>query len=219
MYSTSKLVSAVALLSPLLLTPAQAVWPKRGLAYNDDIPIWQFGGSWEGDASQINWQYNWDSTTTEKQDFAEYVPMLWSDASIHTSGWWDNAWYWLDNGGSGHLLSFNEPERSDQANMSPAQAASSYRTYMHPFIGSAQLGSPAVSNDGEAWMSSFMSECSDCTIDFIATHWYNDHTQFADLQDWVGTMCSIGNGRQVWITEVCFSRTLEARVGLERCVD
>lgn len=128
--------------------------------------------------------------------------MLWGTASDHTTSWFDNAWYWLQQGGSGHLLSFNEPEVSNQANLSPTEAADAYRTYMQPFVGSAQLGSPAVSNDGYAWISEFMSACSDCHIDFMATHWYNDYTLFSDFQNWVNSICSLGNGRQVWITEV-----------------
>lgn len=98
-------------------------WPKRGLAANNDILIWQFGGSYENSQSQVNWQYNWYSTTSQKQSFAEYVLMLWGTSSDHTSQWFNNAWYWLENGGSGHLLAFNESERSDQSNLSPQEAA------------------------------------------------------------------------------------------------
>lgn len=203
MHSNSKLLSTLALLSPLAITPALADdWPKRGLAANDDIPIYEFTGTWEGDASQVNWQYNWDSTTTQKQSFAEYVPMLWGTASDHTTDWFSNAWYWLLDGGSGHLLAFNEPEVADQADLSAADAAAAWMTYMEPFAANAQLGSPAVSNDGYAWMEEFLEACSDCTIDFLAVHWYNDYTLFSDFQNWVDSICDLGNGKQVWITEV-----------------
>lgn len=204
MYSKVQFFRTMALLGSLAVTPALADdWPKRGLAANDDVPIYEFGGSWEGDDSQVNWQYNWDSTTTQKQTFAEYVPMLWGTASDHTTDWFDNAWYWLDEGGSGHLLAFNEPEIATQSDIDPTDAAAAYLTYMQPFAGYAQLGSPAVSNDGYDWMSEFLTACSTCEIDFLAVHWYNDYTEFADLQNWITEMCTLGDGRLIWLTEVC----------------
>jgi hypothetical protein len=51
-------------------------YPKRGLGANEDVPIWQFGGTWEGAPSQVNWQYNWASTTDQKNSWCEYIPML-----------------------------------------------------------------------------------------------------------------------------------------------
>ena len=66
----------VALISTLFVSPSSAQYPKRGLGANEDVQIWQFGGSWEGAPSQVNWQYNWDSTTSKKNSFCEYVPML-----------------------------------------------------------------------------------------------------------------------------------------------
>jgi hypothetical protein len=205
---SSNLLKKLALLSPFLaaLPSVGAVYFKRGLGANEQIPIWQFGGEWEGDVSNVNWQYNWDSTTSQKQEFAEYVPMLWGLTSDHTSIWFGNAYYWLSlpSGNSGHLLSFNEPEQSGQSNLSPADAANGYRQYMHPFIGQAQLGAPAVSNDGYDWLYNFMKvDCSDCHIDFVPIHWYNDHTLFSDFQGWVTEVCNLV-GRPVWITEVCF---------------
>ncbi|RAO70944.1 uncharacterized protein BHQ10_006956 [Talaromyces amestolkiae] len=186
--------------SLLVASVAADPWPKRGLAANDDIPIYEFGGSWNGYSSEVNWQYNWDSTTSQKQTFAEYVPMLWGTSSDHTTQWFDNAWYWLDNGGSGHLLAFNEPEQSGQSNLTPQQAADAYITYMEPFAGHASLGAPAVSNDGYEWLSEFLQACSGCTIDFVPIHWYNDASLESDLENWVNSICSL-TGRQVWLTE------------------
>ncbi|KAH8902330.1 hypothetical protein BR93DRAFT_261629 [Coniochaeta sp. PMI_546] len=196
-----KVVSTIALLSTALIQGAEAAFPKRGLATNEDIPITQFGGTNAGRSSQVNWQYNWDSTTNQKQSWAEYVPMLWGLQSDHTSVWNDRASYWLSQGGSGHLLGFNEPDLASQASLSVAQAVQGYRTYMKPFIGRASIGSPAVTNGGYDWLSQFLSQCNDCGINFIAAHWYNDHTLFTDFQNWVNRLCTLGNGKQVWITE------------------
>lgn len=103
------------------------------------------------------------------------------------------------------MLGFDEPELAEQANISPSDAAVAYRQHITPFSSRALLGSPAVSNDGLAWMQEFLAECADCGIEFLAVHWYNNWDQFYDLQNWINDICAIGNGRPVWLTEVCIS--------------
>lgn len=197
-----KWANTLLLSGSLFSTLGYATWPKRGLAANDDINISQFGGTYAGQPSQVNWQYNWDSTTTvNKQSYCEYVPMLWGTSSDHTNAWFSNAYYWLASG-SGHLLAFNEPERSDQANLTPQEAATAFKKYMTPFVGSASIGAPAVSNDGYAWITEFLGLCTNCGIDFIPIHWYNDHTLFSDFKNWVTSICDLGY--TVWITEVSY---------------
>lgn len=202
MSSISKLMTIVSFVSTLLPAPTAGYWPKRGLAANDDIPIGQFGGTREGAASEVNWQYNWGSTTSQKQSFCEYVPMLWDLGSSATSTWFSHASHWVTDGGSGHLLAFNEPELSGQSNISPSQAAAGFLKYLTPYHGSASLGSPAVSNDGYTWLSEFLGLCTKCKIDFIAVHWYNNYDQFDDLKNWINKICALANGKQVWLTEV-----------------
>lgn len=192
---------SLALASTLLFEEVSAQWPKRGLAANDDIGIGQFGGEYNGHASQVNWQYNWDSTTNNKQSFAEFVPMLWGTQSYHTDQWFDMATSWLGQG-SGHLLGFNEPDLAEQAGLTPGDAVNAWRTYMEPFAGTAQLGAPAVTNGGFDWISQFLQQCTDCHIDFIPVHWYNPASLEFDFENWVNSICTLGGGRQVWITEV-----------------
>lgn len=50
--------------------------------------------------------YPRDSTTSNKQSFAEYVPMLWSASSSATGVWDTNVNYWLTEGGSGKSTHF-----------------------------------------------------------------------------------------------------------------
>lgn len=114
--------------------------------------------------------YNWYSTTTNKQNFTEYVPMLWGIRPELTGAWDGDASSWIA-AGSEHLLAFNEPENAGQSNINPTAAADAYRKYMEPFAGKAQLGAPGVSNDGRDWMTKFLAQCSNCTIDFVPIHW------------------------------------------------
>jgi hypothetical protein len=50
-----KLFSIASLVTTFLVASTTAQWPKRGLAANDGIPIWQFGGYWESASSEVNW--------------------------------------------------------------------------------------------------------------------------------------------------------------------
>lgn len=61
--------------------------------------------------------------------------------------------------------------------MSPAKAVQKWNELIEPYAGKAKLGAPAVSNSedpgkGLEWLESFLTQCKDCTIDFIPIHWY-----------------------------------------------
>ncbi|ROV95236.1 hypothetical protein VMCG_08570 [Cytospora schulzeri] len=190
-----KIACAVFLMAILMADALLAANPKRGLGANEDVKITNFGG----EDSQIVWQYNWDSNTTNKQPFCEYVPMLWTipeDPGV----WNDHANYWIAAGTS-HLLAFNEPENKGQSNIDPAPAADAYRQYMQPFAGKAMLGAPAVSNDGYTWMSEFLGNCTDCTIDFVPIHWYNPAFLLDDFKNFTMEMCRLVGNRPIWVTE------------------
>jgi hypothetical protein len=171
---------------------------KRGLAYNDASLLDGFA-----DSNKISWAYNWGSSTSPIPSNFEYVPMLWGTGSDFTGGWNAAATEAIASG-SKHLMSFNEPDLSTQSNLSPSDAAAGYMTYMMPFAGKAQLGSPAVTNGGGSmgltWLENFLSACTGCQIDFVAIHWYTggDATAFMDYVDQAYTA---GGNRPLWITE------------------
>lgn len=184
-----------------VLATASANRGKRGLAYNDGIDISGFPNS------KVSWTYNWDSTTSANINYSEFIPMLWGTQSYHTNQWHDNVQHWLDRG-TYRLLAFNEPDRPDQANMSPGDAVNAWRQYMEPYKPRAWLGAPAVSNGGYDWIRQFLDQCQGCHVDFIPVHWYNDHSQPDDLINWMNKICSLANSHgipHIWLTEVCNS--------------
>jgi len=190
---------------------AQLPWPKRGLPFNEPSMIENFdGGDW-----QVNWAYNWDSETDDLPGYLEFVPMLWSADQNHVPQWATNAQAALDSG-SGHLLSFNEPDSAAQANMDPGYAAQMYMQYMQPFADKASLGGPAVSNgpNGLTWLSNFLDSCDalGCTIDFIPFHWYDSATNFAYFYNYMGQAQQTAQGRQIWITEFAATGTTAQQV-------
>jgi len=130
--------------------------------------------------------------------------MLWGTASDHTGNWHSLAQKAIDSG-SKHLLAFNEPDLPAQSNLSPADAAAGYKTYMQPFAGKAKLGSPAVTNGdattgmGAGWLSSFFDACSDCQVDFVAFHWYA--SDFEYFKQHINDIHTAAGDRPLWLTE------------------
>ncbi|KAL8774870.1 MAG: hypothetical protein Q9209_000809 [Squamulea sp. 1 TL-2023] len=74
------------------------------------------------------------------------------------------------------IFASNEPDNRDQANLTPAQAATVYKKYVQPFKGQAALASPAVTNGGGAtglgFLENFVGQCADCHFDIINVHHY-----------------------------------------------
>lgn len=177
---------------------------KRGIAYNEASLV---NAILEQGAS-ASWAYNWDSVDNGITSSLEFVPMLWSDRGDHTSRWAANVENMLDNG-STHILSFNEPDHAEQANMSPQAAAAAHAKYLGPYADRARIGSPAVTNSGNPgqgikWLEPFMSACASedgCHVDFCVAHWYADHNAEGSLRGHLEDVRSICGDRPVWLTE------------------
>lgn len=147
-----------------------SVGGKRGIAYDSPSLAQLLIG-------KSQWAYNWGSANGGLASGVEFLPMLWGSGAEKTGTWVKDATAGIAAGATA-LLGFNEPDHTEQANLSPAAAATAYKTYMTDnFAGKAKLISPAVTNGGGsmglAWLSSFMSLCTDCKIDAVAIHWYD----------------------------------------------
>ena len=108
----------------------------------------------------------------------------------------------IANAGYKTVLGFNEPNKSDQANMTVAEAIA-----LWPALTSnsdIRVGSPAVSDDGRAWLEDFMTQAKakGLRVDFIAMHWYGWNAgscvagQLEGAVNWASKW-----GLPVWITE------------------
>jgi hypothetical protein len=131
--------------------------------------------------------------------------MLWSNGSDKTSIW-PSTVATAGTSGSTHLLSFNEPDYSQQANMTLAAAAEAYKKYMQPYAYTFRLGSPAITNGGApmgmTWMQAFLSACDGCMIDFLCVHWYDMAWNVYYFRTWLRDIHAKFPGYQIWITEV-----------------
>lgn len=162
--------------------------PFKGVANSPASEIAALGASW---------CYNW-GTTPQASDCGDplFVPMVWGDGDVA------GAIQAIGTAGYDTVLGFNEPNKSDQANMTVARAIELWPTLTsNPNI---RVGSPAVSDDGRAWLEDFMSQAQQngLRVDFVAMHWYG----------WNAGSCTAGSlegavnwasqwGLPVWVTE------------------
>ena len=146
---------------------------KRGIAFNDTT---QIVNSFY-DSTHIGWAYNWVSNPYGYSGSVPFIAALHGTSEVFTSVWSSDAQSAIDNGAE-YLFSFNEPDQSSQANLSPQDAANAWMTHMEPFAGKAKLVAPSVTNGvgtgiGQDWLKQFLGNCSLCTIDAVNQHWYN----------------------------------------------
>lgn len=179
---------------------------KRGLAYNSATLTNAFTGS------SMSWAYNWANNPDGILGKGiEFVPMLWGQKMF---GGWDAAAKSAIAAGAKNMLSFNEPDLAEQANMDTATAAAAHIKYMNPYADSVRIGSPAVTNGGPkggtdgtglGWMQKFFDQCAGkCKVDFLAFHWYDSATNVAYFKNYVEDVIDMAkkNGvNKVWLTE------------------
>lgn len=105
-------------------------------------------------------------------------------------------------------MSFNEPDvcYTGSACMTVNDSVSTYQQYMQPFAGQAALGTPAVTNSGApaglTYLSEFMGNCTGCTFDFVAVHWYsNKYAGAAYFEEFINETRAVAKGLPIWVTE------------------
>lgn len=156
----------------------------------------------EIDITESTWYYSWsaDRPTFPNQ---EYVP-------IRQNKYWPSVSSIRSLENVTHLLGFNEPDRSDQANATVEEAINGWEELMATGL---RLGSPAIA-DNLTWLYNFIDECDrrEYRVDFVAVHayWggsggaYNVLTNGkVDVTKWYNRLKEIHQrtGRPLWITE------------------
>jgi hypothetical protein len=172
MRSKAILAGAVVLAVASASASAQILSSKRGFA--------DTGASYGNlQATNAGWYYTWGTGTGSPGNFdANHYPMIWGGTPSQST--LNN----LVSRNPTYVLGFNEPERTDQANMTVAQAISAWTPISNAFTGtSTKLVSPGVADTGGAtggqqWLSSFVSQAraANLKLDAIAFHWYGVST-------------------------------------------
>jgi hypothetical protein len=162
--------------------------PYKGVANSPAAELAALGATW---------CYNWGTSPKASEcNDPLFVPMVWGGTDVA------GAIKAIGNAGYTTVLGFNEPNKTDQANLTVDAAIALWPALTsNPNI---QVSSPAVSDDGRAWLESFMTQvkAKGLRVDFIAMHWYG----------WNAGSCTSGQlegavtwaskwGLPVWITE------------------
>jgi autotransporter-associated beta strand protein len=141
------------------------------------------------------WWYDWGNSASATAD-REYIPIKWSGTSGTSS---------INNQhNSAHVLGYNEPDSSSQANMSVAQAIADWPNMMRWGL---RVGAPAVSDSGVTgqgldWLYSFMTQANSLgyRVDFIPIHYYKCGWTTMQLSNYLAQIYQT-TGKPIWVTE------------------
>ncbi|HEY3268390.1 MAG TPA: glycosyl hydrolase [Armatimonadota bacterium] len=145
-----------------------------------------------------SWFYTWGGDRpADTPTGIEFVPMAW--------GYYGNANNSMVNWLSGvkaqpgvtTILGFNEPDHTDQANLTVAYALEGFQYLSQCGL---NVGSPACADDSSQWMRDFMAGATKrgYRIDFVGLHSYvQNPSDFLGYVDYIHNLY----GKPLWITE------------------
>jgi hypothetical protein len=193
------------------------VHPKKGIAASHESQAPNTSQTWmENSWNLLNgpshsWSYTWGRQSADAFPFHPpghtHHPMQWSANMNHgatNSGGafippLDSLRHDLSGGAKPvHLLGFNEPDRTDQANMTVSTAISLWNRLESM---DAPLVSPAPGSASGTWFQDFNTQADALGLrrDFTAVHWY----AAPDASSLIGFLQGIHTtyGKPVWLTE------------------
>lgn len=165
--------------------------------------------------SKVSWLYNWSPNPTPGSSLP-FVPMQWSGAGAAEL----DSKFSSSPAPSAAILGFNEPERGDQANMTPSAAAEVWLAHIEPLRRrGVRAGSPGPSSceEGVLWLQEFtrLIRAGGSNVDFWALHWYGEG--LGGFYDFIwSTHHRLDPGIPVWITEfACTNWNADQPLGRE----
>ncbi|MFB9052750.1 glycosyl hydrolase [Formosa undariae] len=163
---------------------------KKGMAGKGTDVIQEFNNSWH---------YNW-SISGEDVDDAKFVPNQWGGGSV------TNAIHLGNRMDIDHYMAFNEPDGSEQANMTVDKAIEKYEDMLASGL---RLGSPANKDNakGEEWRDAFMTKAEEkgYRVDYIVVHYYKK-TSPSNFYNWLKAIHDKWQ-RPIWIKEFNYGAT------------
>lgn len=170
-------------------------------------------GTWDFDAHgtalkdldtfDFNWYTNWKSEPLWSPNGkgvadARFVPMIFGRADVTTSN--VNA---LKEAKSGHLLTFNEPDNKDQADLTVKEALKLWPQLLKTGL---EIGSPACTTSEtlgkDSWLGKFMNQADKkgYDVDFVSVHYYSDNPSIAEFKKFLNDVHKAYD-KPVWVTE------------------
>lgn len=202
------------LISQVFVSPDKSY--KRGIGYG-----YHSVADMEAISEGVSWWYNWAVTPESAVENVyagmdmEFIPMTWNGNSSSE----DAIRNYLDEHPEvKYLLGYNEPNFSDQANLTPTYAAQRWpafesiaEDYSLKLVGPAMnfCGHCVAGLEGDGsptnWMTQFLNEYEaiherEAKMDYVAIHWYDYGFEY-----YVNLMADTYN-KPVWVTEFALWR-------------
>ncbi len=202
---TQVLFLTVIFLGFIQIAHSQRRSAKRGVSY--DIP---YTGDLPALSKGISWFYNWgtspnavDNVYNNSTNKMDYYPMAWNDineTNLRT--------FMTAHPECKYILAYNEPNLTDQANMTPAQAAAKWPKLKALAVAlNLKIISPAMNfgtlsgyGDPNVWLDAFFQLVPLSDIDGIAIHTYMNDPSTATV--WYVNKFAKYN-KPIWMTEFC----------------
>lgn len=167
---------------------------KKGMAGKGTDVIKEYDNSWH---------YNWSTSGSDVGD-VKFVPNQWSGGTVTKAIELGNR---MD---IAHYMAFNEPDGSEQANMTVDKAIEKYEAMLASGL---RLGSPATKDNakGGVWRDEFMTkaEAAGLRVDYIVVHYYKKTTP-QSFYNWLKAIHDKWN-RPIWIKEFNYGATWTAQ--------
>jgi len=152
----------------------------------------------------VAWYYNW-TLSAGGCSAPGFVPMI-AGKNEKTPARVATALKAVVDAGHRTVLGFNEPNKSDQSNLTVAQVVELWpHLTTNPAV---RVGSPATSADATGWFTEFMAQvrARQLRVDFVAVHWYGWNAgscdaEAAELERYLRWAESVAGDRPIWITE------------------
>ncbi|MDF1862257.1 MAG: glycosyl hydrolase [Verrucomicrobiales bacterium] len=152
---------------------------------------------------QSNWGYRWNFAEENQLQSGQYMPMQWGGIAAAAPGILDYQHLWYRRANQTTLMGFNEPNLSDQANMTEATAA-----YQWPRLQRTRLPllGPCPSNFNGSWRQNYEALAAEQghRSDYMAMHWYSTAgAASGSPSQLINNMQTLYNayGKPIWLTE------------------
>jgi hypothetical protein len=179
-----------------------AGYPKKGI-----------GGTTFAMATNPSWAYNWGRLVTNPiPDAATFYPMQWGsfswDIGSAQGPLWQNYPAWRTKSDGVHLLGFNEPDRTDQSNMTMSSVISLWPRLQELDLPLVSPSPGTLGGDG-GWLDSFYTQADALgyRVDYTAVHTYPGPSGGSanNLVNFVNSAYTYNSrNRPVWLTEFSF---------------
>ena len=178
-----------------------AGYPKKGI-----------GGTSFAMAFNPAWAYNWGRANSSPfPEDASFHPMQWGnfswDIGTAQGPLWQNYPTWRKRADGIHLLGFNEPDRTDQSNMTMSQVISLWPRLQELDLPLASPSPGTIGGDG-GWLDTFyaQSEALGYRVEYTAVHTYPGPSggSATNLVNFVNKAYDDHANRPVWLTEFSF---------------